>query len=96
MVGIPWTDKNVDLAFMQEKLPEFSTIHSQSVARRKNQLKNAFLERVYQEYEQQFPGRMDTWELAEVGTGGTEKKRKEKIIKVSNLLLAKKKYSPLD
>lgn len=86
MVGIPWTDKDVDLQFMRERLPEYDSIHALCVARRVNHEKNAFLQRVYDEYEKTFPGRMATWTLSKIGTDGPEKKRKKKVMKVLKLL----------
>jgi hypothetical protein len=83
MVGIAWTDKNVDLDFFVTRLPEFNKVHKLGQQRKKNPTKDAFLEKIYLEYEEEFPGRMAKYNLPSIGVGGEPADRKQRTLKVS-------------
>jgi hypothetical protein len=94
MVGITWTEKNLDLGFMEARETDFWDHHSKGFARKKNPDKDAFLEKTYNEYIAAFPGRVEAFVFSEIGAGGTPAERKEKTIQVSQQLPQFKRYLP--
>lgn len=78
-----WTDKDVDELFMLDRLPTYHSIHVQGKRGKKNKEKNAFLRGVHDDYRSTFPGRMETWNLSEIGLGGAPEVRDRKEIQVS-------------
>lgn len=84
MVGITWTEKDLDLSFMDGRKAEYWIIHNRGTARKNNPEKDAFLEKTYKEYVDTFPGRVEAFNLPKLGTGGTPAERKERTLKVSS------------
>jgi hypothetical protein len=82
MPGLKWATKP-ELIFLTTKIEEFSSIHSEGKARKKNLAKNLFLSNLYDEFDSLYAGRIKTMDLPRVGTGGTEAERKDVLIEVS-------------
>jgi hypothetical protein len=82
MGGATWTVAGVDLEWMLERLPDYVAVYQNGKARKKNPKRDAFVSCVIKDYAQAFPGLQDSWELAEIGLGGTEEQQFRKYCEV--------------
>jgi hypothetical protein len=95
MPGIKWTDPEIDLPFLTAKLPEFATVHSSSLSRKKNKDKKAFLNNVAKAYMEKFPKRYAEMEIPGAAIDASPDVREISFREVSVIRRYKSYYSPL-
>jgi hypothetical protein len=84
MGGAKWTSTALgDREWLDTKLLQFAAIRGDGKARKKNPAKDAYLLKVYDEYDKLYPGRIASFNFNGIGTGGTDAERKDTMIKVS-------------
>jgi hypothetical protein len=86
MPGLKWANDD-ELLYLTTKLNDFSVvIHSNGKARVKKHAKLEFLNKVYDEYDKLYPGRIASMDLPNIGTQGSLIERKVAMIDVSNFV----------
>lgn len=80
-----WTKpgKDEDEEFMMQLLPEYNEIHAQGAMRKKNPQKRAFINATLDKYRKRWPGRVESWDLSKIGTGGSTEDRERRYYQVS-------------
>jgi hypothetical protein len=78
---VKWTDGDAgDEPFLMSFLEQFHDV--KSTARKKNPAKASFLNRVYDEYDKKYPGRIKAMKFKDIEYGGTDAERRSRMIKV--------------
>jgi hypothetical protein len=91
MPGHKWTDPEVDLPFLLDKIPGYSNVYTTGKARVKNNARDAYLNQTMAQYIQQFPGRVNSMDLPGIGLGESDAKRNEVFKEVSACFVDKER-----
>jgi hypothetical protein len=82
-MGLSWTVRGIDQEWVLSKVPKYNELRAMgSGPRKKNPGRDSYVHGVIQEYDKEFPGRLEAMDLAKIRLGGTKEERAAAIYKV--------------
>jgi hypothetical protein len=77
-----WAIAGHDREYLFSKVAEWSASGEGSKPGSRSESRRNFLERLYKEYDEKFPGRIASFDLPGAGTGGSQVERRKAMIVV--------------